>query len=593
MSAEVPGLFPVAIAGRPYLVEENHEGSDRFRRRSVEFIRQQADQSTTPGEATLTPDDLWRRAQEDWSHGAGQVFFDRPDSDRARFRSSKGIDPWTKWRISLLPDTDQKRSSANTNLALVPAGSRLYLIDGTELRYTSDVTVGGPTWTNVTGVPATAPVGLASDGFNVYSGHGAGGIYRTDTGSGTTASFNTRAANGIVAYVKGRLIVSNDDVVVNVTGATTETTILDHPNSAFRWVGAAEGPANIYLAGYAGDKSIVYRTAVKADGTALDVAVVAGELPDGEIVRSIQGYLGFLCIGTDRGVRFAAIDDNGNLTIGALIEIGSAVRCFEPQERFVWFGWTNYDSASTGLGRLDLTVFTEALTPAWASDLMATAQGDVLSVVTFQSVRVFAVSGSGVWAEDTAKVVTGSSDSGLITFGIPDPKVAMFLDVRHAGLNGEHSASVSVDGGDFLVAGSHGTEGSSSVGVEFPVGEKRGETFEVRTSLTRDSATTTEGPEITRSTLRAWPAPKRSESFFVVLVLSETIEVGGRERHVDIAAEIAYLLLLEEDGTPTTYQLGEDTHSVFIRNHEWIPTHRTQDGRQWNGLMALEMRSVG
>ncbi len=599
-SAVVPGLYPVAVAGHPYLVEENGRNSDRFRRRSIEFLRPQADQRDSPGQHSINPDDLWRRTKESWHRGAGQDHLDREDSDPYRFRSSKGIDPWTRWQITSLPDTDQKRASTNTNLLLAVAGDvtpTLFVVDGTQVRETTDVTVDSPAWSNVSYFPSTPPnaVAITSDGWHIYTANGTGGIWRLVAGGSVPPiqlqQYNARPVNGILAYVKGRLIASNDNVLVNITGTASETIVLTHPNIGFRWVGAAVGPAFIYAAGYSGDKSLIYKTAVKADGTALETAVVAGELPDGEVVRSIHGYLGFMCIGTDKGMRFASVDEGGNLTIGALVETNSAVLCFEPQGRFVWFGWTNFDSTSTGLGRLDLTAFTDSLTPAYASDLMAGVQGPVTSVVTFQDRRVFTVSGSGVWAEDTVRVPVATLDSGVVTYGLADPKTALFLDLRHQEGDGTARAYLAVDGAAFALVGTHDTSGSS-LAATFPTGQLRGETFEVRLELLRDAATTSEAPVLTRTVLRADPTPRRSESFFVPLILHETIEVDGREVRVDIDAEMDFLLGLENDGAVTTYQEGVRSHSVRIRNHEWIPASRTANGTRWNGVLVLELRSV-
>ena len=99
VDADVPGLFPVAIAGHPYKIELRE-----YERSTLDVIRQQADQSNVPSERSFNPYALWRRSLETWHHGAGQDNIDLQDeSDPARFRSSKGIDPWTRGQIGLLP----------------------------------------------------------------------------------------------------------------------------------------------------------------------------------------------------------------------------------------------------------------------------------------------------------------------------------------------------------------------------------------------------------------------------------------------------------------------------------------------------------
>ena len=583
LSAEVPHLFPVALDGNAYLVDYE---SKQFKRTSIQLLRQQADSSNLPGEQSINPEDLWRRAQESWHHGAGQSHLDRRESDDARFRRSKGLDVWTKWQLSLLPEVTLKRASIASNQNLIVAGTRLYVVDGTTMVWTTDLTA----FTTVTGLPGVAAVGIASDGHNVYTAHVASGIYKTDKGVNASASWVTGTV-GVIGYVKGRVMAANANVLYNPTAAgALPTALYTHPNADFTWVGFAEGPGHIYAAGYSGDKSLVYRTQVRADGTALDIPVVAGELPDGEVVRCIQGYLGFILLGTDRGVRFCNVDGAGNLIPGKLINIGASVRCFEPQENFVWFGWTNYDSGSSGLGRLDLSVFTAPSTPAYASDLLAPVQGIVGAVVTINNVRAFVVQGSGLWGEGTNRVATGTLESGQMTYGMPDPKIAMFLQARHLALVGSVGLAVAIDGGTYVTLGTGVNVGS--IESVFGANQARGEKFEIQTTLSRSASVPTTGPTLTRHTLRISPGPNRGEIFYVPLVLYETIEVKGVERQVDVRTHLNHIRGLIRDHRLVPYQEGYDQYNVFVEDYEWVPDKETEDGTFWDGICTVKLKSV-
>ena len=583
----VPNLYPVALDGHPFLVDRK---SNQFRHITIPVLKQQSQDSGNLGEQSINPQGLWRRSIESWHKGAGQTNYDLTDSDPARFRSSKGVDPWTKWELSLLPVTDAKRSSANTNLKLQPAGSRLYLIDGGDIVYTADITVDSPTWTGITGEPATAATDITSDGFNVYTAHGADRVYKTDTASSSTAAYVTSGNSvSVLGYVKGRLMAAHDNLLYNITASgALPSPLLTHDNSDFEWVDFAEGRNVIYAAGYSGDKSEIYKTAVKADGTALDTPTVAGTLPDGEIVRAVEGYLNFLLIGTDKGLRFAVQDDNGDLTIGALIETDNAVRCFEGQGSFVWFGWTNYDATDTGLGRLSLTTINDS-TPAYASDLMATTQGAVLSVVTFQGVRVFTVSGVGVYGEDTVKVSSGTLDSGAISFGIPDNKVALEYDLRHDALDGSAAASISVNGSSTFTTIATSTT-ADSVGASYSVGELTGERFEVRLTLTRDATDTTTGPTITRHLLQMNPTADTGFFIQVPVVLAEADEIGEHVRPRDPAAELLFIENLRASRDVVTYQEGSRSYSVSLEDFEWVPMHVSPDNKRWSGTCVLTLK---
>ena len=585
-SSQVPSKFDVSLNGRPFMVDLE-AGSDSFSRRSIPLLRNQANTGEQFGEGSLNPEELWRRSQDSWDFGAGQTYLDRTGSERRRFRSSKGIDVWKRWAMSLLADTSSKRTSVATNLALQPVGTFLYLLDGASLLRTSTLT-GTPTWTTITGTPAAAATSITSDGFNVFTSHSASGVYSATRGAATSSVYNTLPCT-LVGYVKGRLMAANGASLYNITSGTVPAALYTQPNSDFTWIGFAEGQTQIFAAGFSGDKSLIYRTQVRQDGTALDAPIIAGELPDGEIVRSIGGYLGFVLLGTDQGVRFCGADAAGNLTIGALVRTTSAVRCFEGQDRFVWFGWSNYDTTSTGLGRLDLSVSISALTPAFASDLMATGQGDVTSVVTFGNVRVFTVSGVGVFAESTSLVASGTLDTGLISYGLSDPKVAVYLDVRLSNFAGTNTSYLAVDGGTFVKVG---TRTSTTDDDPFVLGQATGEQFEVRLELTRGTVVTT-GPTVTRLTLRAYPKPTRGEIFTVPLLLHESLlDRLDNTIRMDVQKVLDELLSLQDSRALVIYQIGDQSHTVLIDDTSFVYSHRTASGRAWNGTCLVKLKRL-
>ena len=584
-SVDIAGIYDVALNGIPLMLDLEPTYNQRFHWYSVAQIRQQADGGQSPSEASINPDDLWRRSEDTWASGAGQSFLDRGDSDPSRFNTSKGVDVWTKWQISLLHDTNKAHTSANTNLALVTVGSYLYYADGQTLRRTQDITVVSPSWTTITGTDASTIQSITSDGYTVYLAQAAG-VYTTTRGAAacTGTPYNNLVCT-LLRYVNGRLMAANTNSIYNITASgAAPSALLTHPNSDFVWVDFAEGPTAIYAAGFSGDKSIIYKTSIKADGTALDVPTVAGTLPDGEIVRSLQGYLGFLLVGSDKGLRLAAIDSVGNLSFGALIPTTSAVRCFEPQDRFCWFGLTNYDGISTGLGRVDLSVETSPTTPAYASDLMATTQGTVLSVATFQNIRCFAVSGTGVYAETTAPVASGSLDSGAITYRLPDDKVALFVDVRHDQI-GQHAVWFSDDGGAFTLVGSHTTSSDP-----FAISERRGFRFEVRIVLTAIGGIS---PIIRSITLRSYPTANTVMMIDLPIIIAEKFKThDGVERRMDTTLVVEQLKDLRRTRELVPLQVGELSSSVTVSDIDWRPTHLTNDSRSWNGTFIATLKEI-
>lgn len=596
LAADIPGRWPVALDGRPYMIDTlpEHSFTDYWRHESIPLVRTQADTSGQPAEASLNPEGLWRRAQDTWHQGAGQTYRDRDkDANPDRYHASKGIDPWTRYLIQMLPDTTQTLSSANTNLALCSAGARLYALDGTAVKYSTDANLGS----TVTSTGSNSKLSICSDGFTVYFTDGSD-VYSTNTGATSASVYNTLDCT-IIAYVKGRLMAAKSGAIYNIVSGTPPSALFTQGsinNTSFTWVGFAEGRSAIYAAGYSGDKSLIYQISVKPDASSLDQPIVAGELPDGEIVRSIQGYLGFIVLGTDTGFHFCDVDAAGNLIIGTRISTASAVSCFEPQDRFIWFGYTNYDATSTGLGRLDMYQFTDvvgvsSLTPAYASDLMVTGQGAVLSVASFLNKRIFAVSGLGFYTESANKVTSATLTTGQISFGIPDPKTALFVDIRTQPLVGTVALALAVDDGSYLAVG--GTDSTATTtGYGFLLNQARGDHFEVQLTFTRSSTDTTVGPILQRWTMKAFPTTNDStaETLQVPLIIDRTVN----ETALDVDFEVAYIKSLRATRKIVTYQEFGTSYTGFVEDYKWVPHHLERvDGVYTNGgTMVISFKRV-
>jgi hypothetical protein len=590
----VPDVFPVAINGRPYLLDMK---ANQFTRQFDSRVRDSVDQSAEPGESALNPQGLWRRSQSSWHYGAGQQYSDTADAEAYRFYTSKGVDPWTKGRLSLLRDTSNVYPTSGTNLYAVTADGRLYGTDGQNVKYTSDFT----TVTTVTGTAASNLYSITTDGYNVFYSYANGDIDQTNAGISTSSAYITGIEAGVLAYVRGRLMVAGQGVdkrkIWNITtaagsSANNPSALYTHPNTNWQWVGFAAGQTHIYCAGYGGNFSIIYKTQIKADGTALDVPTAAAELPQGEFVRAIYGYLGYIVLGTDTGFRFCSTDTDGNLTVGPLIEIGSSVRSFAGIGKYIYFAWSNFDSTSTGIGRMDISVFISPNQPAYASDLMATAQGTVLAIHEFQGSPLFTVSGVGVFkAHATNLVSSGYMRSGIYRWGVPDAKFIPKLDIRCLPLVGSITMSIASDDGDFYDFATASTENIKEKtfdGLEDKVFEA-----EIKVTLDRSAAATT-GPTLTRWMARAYAAPLRSQVFSVPLVMQHKLSLHGREYWQDVDKEMGYLRDLVENPRVITYQENQETFAVVVENVQMQITQyvNAHQGHDFEGTAIVVMRSV-
>lgn len=599
-STLVPEIFPVAINGRPYMVDVK---SGEFTRQFDQRVRDSQDTSTAPGESAINPQGLWRRGQNSWHFGAGQKYADTAESQDFRFYKSKGVDPWTKGQLTLLNATKLSLSTSNTNLftCVVSSGGTeyLYVADGNTVKFSSNPFAASPTWTSITtgspsALPTTAITGLETNGANVYIGWENNDIWYTTPGS-TTATFfyAPNPDNGktyyAFGYAKGRGFAAHGpDIHQPAIASPTHAVFYDNPDTTFTWVGFAGGQNAVYGAGYSGAKSLVYKITIKTDGT-LDVPVVALELPVGEVVSSIHGYLGFILIGSNKGVRFCSTDNNSNLVAGALIPTTGAVNDFTEQDRFVWFTYTNYDGTSGGLGRLDLSNFIAPNTPAYATDLMYNNTAAVKSVSSIGGKRVFTISGVGVIVEDSNNLVTsGSIETGLYQWGIPDRKFAPRVDIRVEPLVGSVSAEVVVENGGYTSIGTHSDAGDTE--HTFLAPENKFITAGYRYTLTRATAVT--GPVLLRWMSRAYAAPTRSRLLSVPLLIHERHNINNKDYYFDVALERDLLEELVANPTIVTYQEKDDVFSVIIEDCRWIPRLVSGTDWLWEGTMVVIMRTI-
>lgn len=590
----VPDIFPIAINGRPYLVDEK---SGQFTRGFEPRVRDSVDQSTAPGEAAINPQGLWRRGEVSWHYGAGQRYADTAEGQDYRFFTSKGVNVWTKGQATLLNAVKESLNSSNTNFEIVTTDTRVYVMDGSAIKYSTDPYAATPTWTTITGMPAATPRDMTTDGSNIYVTYpgltNSFGLWKY-TPAGVASNVAYGHEFGYIDFIKGFFIVTGSvsggngaDLYFSPVGNVGADSY-EHPVSSFEWIGAAAGQTAIYIAGYTGSHGAIYKLTIKADGT-LDTPVVALELPFGEYPTAISSYLGAILIGTNKGVRYAVADSASNLTAGALIPTSGAVKDFTSEDRYVWFGWSNYDGISTGLGRLDLGTFISTNTPAHATDLMHTGTANVLACSTFNGKRIFAVSGDGIFVEDSGNLVaSGEIVTGTYRWGIPDRKFVAKFDVRSTPLVGTITPSVSLDSATYLDLTAHETLNTTEHVATGP----QTKFIEAKFKLTLARASATTGPTLTRWMARAYASPARSQVFRVPILMHHHLRVKDVEYYFDVETELNYLRDLVTNPRVINYQENTESYSVIIEDMQFDIIDALESNWDLEGTCVVTMRSV-
>ena len=456
--------FDVAIGGIPFLMNITDETP--YRRSTARWKYERVDQAREPGEQTLDSG-LWVRSQTSFHLGQGIQFQEalEGNADQLRFRyyQAAGIDPWTPGQISLLKKTTKifpaAGSTTGRTLALpatISGTDFVLVIDcaaagGTAIRV-AKVTAAGVSTSLILGSALSAEILAAeTDGTTLYLAT-ATYIYDYDlTAASPTlhAHYHINTANATnitLKFVKNRIMAG----VSYVTGTTPIAAVYELPFTGhggghtnlstitpvantttvpigWLWSDIAEGRGAIYVSGYAGDKSAIFR--IQPDNTGvLGAAVSVADIPRGEVVHALFGYLGtFLAIGTSRGVRIAAIADDATIVYGPLIfTTTDPVICFAARDSYIWAGVKSGVAGASGAYRIYLGALLDDGSYPHATDISALGTTGAVNSLGFfpSSAQLFmAITASGVWLQHATDLVSeGTLTTGIVNWGTLEKK---------------------------------------------------------------------------------------------------------------------------------------------------------------------------
>ena len=615
--------FPVTIQGNAYAADPVG-----YRRTTVPILRDQFDQSTEAGEQRLNTQ-MWVRSQTDWSHGAGQQFYDNEDSDRFRFYSSSGIDPWTKGKAKLLPICESKNNAFSwTSVICHHLGAYLYVADGTNLYFSSNMADadGSVTWSTVgaLGSPETI-TDFTSDGTNVFIAYGSARAVAT-TPIGTTtppSTFGTRTPT-IIKVIGERLIAVEGSEVEELSSSggllsSSLDWILEHGGS---WVNGAVGPAGLYLAANANSTGTVYFVAVKTADGLLDSPKQIAELPVGETINALESYGGMLILATSKGLRVCAEDpQSGTITYGPVLDAAGAANCLVTDDRFVWWG------GQTGqVWRADLSKFTEPLVPAYASDVVSVGDGNSLGTITYLA-RVagktyFVDDGNGIQGEESTGdlVASGTLTCSTVRWNTQVDKVLRTIEVRSApdvvagGNTTYDDATDTYDDTDLLfdgeavsVAGTVKVQFTGDTGIKTTQQTLTDKTETVVTpvmqsdsfvpvfTLERDGTTLNAGPSLESWLMQTFPSPTRIDEIVLPLMLQRRVATSrGQGAAVTVRAQDEYntLRALMVAKTICTYEEGSRSESVVIDQMSMAAEKMADDADWWEGVLTVRLLTL-
>lgn len=625
-------LLPVELDGVAYSVDTR-----QYSRTTVPALREQRDTSKEPGENTLDTTGAWVRSQTDWSLGAGQEHFDLVDSDRRRFESSSGVDPWTKGELSLLPITEEKLNQTGTNLKVHRIGTYLYMAYGSVLAWVSNPTTATFTISGSnsidfnTSTPSRSGniTDFHSDGTYVYVAFGnSDKIARCAINSTTVDAWPTSGTQkaDIIEVAAGRLIgatASDANIFeLNANGQKFSGSLDYTPQLAqTQWKSITGGPSGIFVAANTDNTGTVYHISVDAADGTLKTPVISGQLPHGEEINEILAYGEVLVMGTSEGFRTSLIDtQSGAVTIGPVIDDGGAANSLEADGRFVWWGATNGQ-----IYRADLTKFTDTLVPAFASDLVSTGgSGNVGSIARVSGKTYFAAIADGVYGESGSgiKVAAGTLTIGEVSWSTVVPKLLRSVQVRQdraqytfgevdyrqsGGIDYRHD-TYSYRGdpiASFLGTIQFGATNdnnvtdtltlSQGVSSDFTFTSQSSVSYKFVITMTRSTDDTTKGPIIADWQTTCVPTPQRVDEIIVPIVLRRNVLTSrnsGAPATYDSNAVFTSLRSRMEAGVTVEYYEGSRLEKVTIERLSMQPERLSDDGTWFEGTLIVRLLTV-
>jgi hypothetical protein len=539
--------YDVAFGGIPFFMAPTDQNP--YQRETAPYRKEQFDNSREPGEQSLTG--WWLRSQSSFHGGAGIKFYDPSAGESIGYRyfDSQGVNPWVKGQVTLLRDT------TNTHIMTGP-------VVGTDHQHAQQH-IRSIQWSGTNGVlvhdeydidkiaadgtvthfvdyntgTAEPVYAMCDDGVFAYwvtnavvSGTPRLHMYKKLlTDNTTTIPSPMFTANSItivyaaMEFVKDRIIlcVNNSVYELATNAGSLPSAIYTNPNTNYHYTSvAASGPA-IYTAGHSGIYSTIQKYTLGTNGAmpVLTQAVVAAEFPSGEIVEKLYFYLGYMIIGTSKGLRVANVNDqDGSLEYGPLIvETTQPVYDVACADRFVWA--TTGVGSNAGLTRVDLSQLIEGepLRFAYANDLIGIqSEAHFTTSVAFIGTtnRLAFTTGynatnGAIYLESASALVTsGYVQTGAIRYGTLEPKNFKFVRARGVFTFGAMDIQTIEENGNINNVISYnaavGTPEAATTAPELPQ-----EFLSYKFTLSRSASDTSQGPVFKGFQAKALPATKR------------------------------------------------------------------------------------
>ena len=264
--------------------------------------------------------------------------------------------------------------------------------------------------------------------------------------NGTWSVLSVPDSTRITVFISNANVAEATATGTVVLSSNNNLPVYAHPNTTWVWTGICEGPNAIYIAGYAGDSSTVYRLSLDTSGAVplLTKAVTAADMPKGEKIYALGSYIGkYMVFGTSKGIRVGTIDtsgfvSSGYITYGPLTVVtngydpasdktlsGYACKSITFNDRYAYCTVTNYIDAdgsgatlNSGLVKIDLSREIAPNQMAYATHLQVptTAEANCVSVIGTTNKLAIGVTGVGLYFQADTLIPSGYVQTGQIRY---------------------------------------------------------------------------------------------------------------------------------------------------------------------------------
>jgi hypothetical protein len=644
--------YDLSIDSVPFILKIDNQNP--YRRETAQYKKDQFDNSKEPGEQSLTG--WWVRSQTSWHNGAGIEFYE-PGTDYEytanKFHDSRGIDIWTTGELRLHLDVFHGYTGAQgINAATGNDGTKDVLVSGDANGVLKKISLGvtapnGPMDTDnyvafgITG--ATKPMGHTGGTYPFTSVTTSGGkyyavcsgaIHRGDVGTPASDKVFSKHDAGndyvFIKYAKGFVFFGEDrvlnllDTSKNDTNDHSGTLLADkqsdsrtHTDPFFKWRDVTAGPTHIYACGDAGNNSEIWKIGFDVPANAsnstllpdLSGSTMNVSLPDGEIVKSMYYYLGYLAVGTTKGVRICPVNTTGDITLGPLvIESAYPVNGFTARGTYLYAATKVKDSAgniNAILIRIDLSQQFSDGTFAYAYDLEYQStpdSSDCTEVYNLNDRLVMVIEEGGAAGELQVEHTTnyrssGYLQTGKIRYGTVEPKFFKYLQTRGLIASGDSIAVQTIDsaGNEYDIISLDAVSLGENIGLGQPVGGQ--EIISIKFTLNNGSPITNY-PVMQSYQLKSIPGVPRQRiyqyplSCYDIEMDKYNSQFGYIGRAYDVVERLEQLEVLGDFVNVKDFRTNESFQGVIEEVRFTNESSPDKDNNGFGGLLLVTVRKL-